>query len=152
MSNLLSGPRDAVAADLPGLLMLEAGFPGDRLSARQYRHHIGNPAARLRVMIDEARVVASSLCLFRRGSRRARLYSIVVDPALRGQGLGAALLADAEAGARARGCDRLRLEVRADNRAAIALYGKAGFEPFDRVPGYYQDGAEALRMEKRLAP
>ena len=151
MSNLLSSPRDAVAADLPGLLMLEAGFPGDRLSARQYRHHIGNPAARLRVMIDEARVVASSLCLFRRGSRLARLYSLVVDPALRGQGLGARLLSDAEAGALARGCDRLRLEVRADNRAAIALYLAAGFAPIGRVPGYYQDGAEALRMEKRLA-
>ena len=142
--------RDAAAADLPALLALEAGFPGDRLSPRQYRHHLGNPRARLRVLSLDGRAVGSSLCLFRRGSEVARLYSIVVDAAVRGRGLGAQLLADAEAGARARGATRLRLEVRTDNPAAIALYRHSGYRPIGRLPGYYEDRAEALRLERTL--
>jgi [ribosomal protein S18]-alanine N-acetyltransferase len=40
--------------------------------------------------------------------------------------------------------------VRYDNAAAIALYEKLGYRQFDRYPGYYADGAEALRFEKTL--
>lgn len=143
--------RDARPADLPGLLALEAGFPGDRLSSRQYRYHLGNPRARLRVLVVGGEVVGSSLTLFRAGSTRARLYSIAVDPAWRGRGLGTRLLADAEAGARARGCRYLRLEVRADNAAAITLYEEAGYRRIGRIARYYEDGAGAWRYERGLA-
>ena len=40
--------------------------------------------------------------------------------------------------------------VRADNRAALELYGKLGFVESGRLPGYYEDGAEALRMRLEL--
>lgn len=141
--------RDATLADLGDLLALEAAFPGDRLSERQYRHHLGNPGARLRVLIADG-VSGSSLTLFRRDSARARLYSLVVDPAQRGRGLGARLLADVEAGARARGCLWLGLEVRADNAPALTLYQRAGYRVEARRPGYYQDGQTALRLSKPL--
>ena len=45
---------------------------------------------------------------------------------------------------------RITLEARYDNAAAIALYEKLGFRHFGRYPGYYADGAEALRYEKKL--
>ena len=143
--------RDARPDDLPALLALEAQFPGDRLSARQFRHHLANPRATLRVLAERGALLGYALVLARAGSRRARLYSIAVDRAARGRGLGAVLLRDAERGARRRGHDRLALEVRTDNRAALALYEGAGYRRAAALPGYYDDGQDGLRFEKPLA-
>ncbi len=137
--------RDARPDDLPALLALEARFPGDRLSARQFRHHLGNPRARLRVAAAGGAVLAYHLLLLRRGSGLARLYSIAVDAAARGQGLGRRLLADAEAQARAAGCRGLRLEVRQDNDAANSLYRAAGYRQLAVLANYYDDGAPGWR-------
>lgn len=143
-------PRTARAADLPGLLALEARFPGDRLSARQFRHHLGNPRARLRVLPGDPDLQGYHLLLTRAGSRWARLYSLVVDPAARGRGLGRILLADAEAQARRAGCRGLRLEVRQDNVAANALYATAGYRRLAALPAYYQDGGDGWRLVREF--
>ena len=143
-------PRAAHAADLPGLLALEARFPGDRLSARQFRYHLGNPRARLRVLAEAGELRGYHLVLSRAGSRWARLYSLVVDPAVRGRGLGRVLLADAERQARALGCRGLRLEVRQDNAAANALYTSAGYRRLTALPGYYEDGGDGWRLASEL--
>ena len=78
--------RDARPADLPALLVLEAMFQGDRLSARQFRRHLGNPRARLRVAAADGRLLGYHLVFLRAGSPWARLYSIAVDPAAQGSG------------------------------------------------------------------
>lgn len=142
--------RPARITDLPALLALESRFPGDRLSPRQFRYHLDNPRARLRVLFQDRAVAGYALVMLRRGSRVARLYSIAVDPASRGAGLGARLLADAEGQARKAGAAALRLEVRVDNAAAIKLYQRRGYRHFACIPDYYQDGAEAWRYERVL--
>ena len=142
--------RSARADDLAALLALEALFPGDRLSPRQFRHHLASPTAQLRVAHDATGVAGYALLLLRRGSTVARLYSIVVDPRWRGRGIGALLLADAEQIAREAGATRLRLEVRADNATAIALYRQRGYGVIGQRAGYYEDGADALRFERVL--
>jgi hypothetical protein len=88
--------------------------------------------------------------LFRRGFDAARLYSLVVVPDARGRGVGAALLGASERGARERGCVSVRLEVREDNEAARRLYLRHGYEPVGRTDFFYRDGADAVRMRKRL--
>ena len=137
--------RLARDADLPALLALEAQFPGDRLSARQFRHHLGNPRAALRVLEADGLVAGYHLVLNRRLSHRAWLYSIAVAHHARGQGLGGRLLADAEAGAAAAGRRGMRLEVRQDNAAAIALYERAGYRRSAHLRRYYDDGGDGWR-------
>ena len=142
--------RDAALADLPALLALEALFPGDRLAPRQMRRHLIAHRHPFRVAADAEGLLGYSLVFQRAGSDRARLYSIVVAPRARGQGLGRRLLDDAQDQARARGCRRIGLEVRADNAPAIALYRAAGYRELAPRPGYYEDGMSALRFERRL--
>ena len=143
--------RPARAADLPGLLALEATFPGDRMSARQFRRHLASPRARWQVAEEGGRLLGYSLVLLRRGTARARLYSIAVDPAARGRGLGRRLLAASEQAAAAAGCTGMVLEVRQDNPAANALYQDRGYRRVAALPGYYEDGGDGWRYVRDFA-
>jgi ribosomal protein S18 acetylase RimI-like enzyme len=142
--------RDARLHDLPELLALEALFPGDRLSPRQMRHHLSVGRHVFRIVEDQTGLLGYALVFLRRGSRGARLYSLVVAPRARGRGLGALLLADAEDCVRQRGRSQLGLEVRADNTAAIALYRRAGYQELASRTGYYEDGETARRFWRQL--
>ncbi len=142
--------RDATLTDLDALLRLEQTFPGDRISRRNFRHLLSRANAEVAVAEEEGRVVGNAVALYRKGSERARLYSLVVAPEERGRGLGLALLQEVETRARARGCERVGLEVREDNAAAIRLYEQTGYELTGRITDYYDDHGVALRMEKRF--
>ncbi len=143
--------RRASPADAPAIIALEtSAFAGDRLSPRSLRRHISSSTATMVVATHNDALAGYALTFHRAGTRIARLYSIAVDPSHRGRGLSTQLLRDLETRARKRGCDRLRLEVRTDNAAAIHNYRRQGFETFATTPNYYEDGAAALRMEKTL--
>jgi ribosomal protein S18 acetylase RimI-like enzyme len=146
--------RPAGRADLDALLALEeTAFDSDRISRAQWRRHVGSATAT--VLVGEnasGRIDAAAVVFYRRGSRHARLYSLAVGAHARGAGLGSALLAAAEADARARGCASMRLEVRVDNRPAIALYEQRGYLRSARLPRFYEDDADAWRYTKALTP
>lgn len=55
------------------------------------------------------------------------IHDLAVLPGSRGAGVGGALLAAAEAHARATGCCKLTLEVQEDNSPARSLYARCGF-------------------------
>jgi [ribosomal protein S18]-alanine N-acetyltransferase len=44
----------------------------------------------------------------------------------------------------------VRLSVRVSNESAIRLYLKLGYNKFGYWPSYYQDGEDALVMQKPL--
>ena len=147
--------REASIEDLPSLLALEARcFTGDLLTRRQFRWLIqkGHAAVQLLEMpTAEGKVLAAYLLLlFHRGTALARIYSVAVDPAFRGQGLGEYLMQQAETLALEAGSTTLRLEVRTDNTAAIGLYERLGYRQFGHYTDYYEDHADALRFQKRL--
>ena len=151
--------RKGSLADLDRLVAIEnAAFEGDRLTRRSLRAHLTKPTVSLLVaeaeLADFNQVIGYVLIAFRKGSKKARLYSIASDPEHRlgtGRGLGKALLAACEQAALRRGAERIVLEVRADNARAIALYEARGYTKFASIADYYEDGAAALRYEKRLS-
>ena len=143
--------RPAQADDLGALVALEKRvFPTDRLDRRNFRHQIRSPTITLLVAARGGDLLGYATLMRRRGSRLAHLASIAAAES--GRGLGGRLLAAAEAEALRAGCDRMRLEVRADNRAAQRLYDRAGYRCFDTEEGYYEDGAAAHRYERQLTP
>jgi ribosomal protein S18 acetylase RimI-like enzyme len=144
--------REAVAGDVKGLAALETrAFTSDRLSARSLREFIGSPSAAVLVAEDGAEnLLGYAIVRFRRTTSVARLYSIAVAEGARGKGIGERLLRAAEHEARRRGSLFMRLEVKAGNAPAIALYERFGYREFGRLPDYYEDHAEAIRLEKRI--
>ncbi|WP_428381156.1 GNAT family N-acetyltransferase [Nevskia ramosa] len=146
------GIRRGSLADVEAVLALEALFPSDRMSRRSVRRFLSVPSAQLLIAEDtNADVVGNLVWLRRKGGHAARIYSVVVAPAARGQRWGERLVAAMETAAAASGCARATLEVRADNIAARALYAKLGYREVQTLPGYYDDGSDGLRLSKTLS-
>ncbi len=120
------------------------------MSARQFRRHLSSPSAAVLLAEGDDGLLGSVIVFFRRGSTRARLYSLATSVAARGRGIGKALLAAAERVARERGLRTLSLEVRRDNSAAVHLYEAHGYRRSAALENYYDDGAPAWRYEKPL--
>lgn len=143
--------RPASVSDIDRLVAIEnAAFATDRLSRRSFRQAVESPTTETLVAGREGTIAGYCMVLFRRGSGVARLYSIAVDQAFGGSGVGRALLDAAETAAFEKDRLLLRLEVREDNGHAIELYEKSGYHRIGREPDYYEDGAAALRYQKTL--
>lgn len=144
--------RRAGPADLDGLLELERHFPSDRMSRASMRRLLCSPTARIWVAETPApRTLAGALVLLTRArSSIARIYSVVVDPRVRGRGLGRRLIETAEHAARRQGLAAISLEVREDNAAARALYAGLGYQVQCAMAAYYEDGVGGLRLRKSL--
>lgn len=143
--------RPATPEDVAGLMEIEfRAFDQDRLSRRSFRHLLTKGHAVCLVAEEGGRLLGYALVLLRRTTAPARLYSLAVVPAASGRGLGARLLDAAARAAHHQGALFLRLEVRPDNAAAIALYQLHGYRHFGRYFDFYEDHADALRFEKRL--
>ncbi|WP_111413799.1 ribosomal protein S18-alanine N-acetyltransferase [Billgrantia lactosivorans] len=144
--------RQARPQDLAALYRLEqVAFSGDRFSRRQLWHLLNRAHAETLVADDEGRLMGYGTLLFRRGSRRARLYSFCVHPEARGSGLGRQLLEALERVAVNHDAEALGLEVRADNRVALGLYRRMGFRLERWLEDYYEDGCAGWQMSKPLA-
>lgn len=144
--------RVAQPADLDALVDLENRcFHADRMSRRSYAAALHNPRAILLVSGMSSSLLAAAALFFRSNSSAARLYTIAVAPEARGRGLGATLLRACEKAARKRGATALCLEVNVRNKSALALYRKSGYGIRERINRYYEDGSDALRLEKPLS-
>jgi ribosomal protein S18 acetylase RimI-like enzyme len=73
-----------------------------------------------------------AICFLGFSSFKARpllnVHDLAVAPKFRGRGIGLALLDAVAEHARAAGCCKVTLEVRADNAKALELYRRAGFQ------------------------
>lgn len=145
--------RTATLEDTDALISLEEQcFEEDRISRRQFRHLLKRANAAVLVEERDGRIVGDVVVLFSRATSVARLYSLAVAAQARGQGLATALIHAAEQAAWSKHRAYIRLEVRKDNRAAIALYEHLGYRRFGEWVDYYDDHADAWRYEKPLSP
>jgi len=141
--------RQAQLDDLDTLVTIEnACFDTDKLSRRRFRHWIGADNGLLHVACEGDVVVGYGLVLLLKGTRLARLYSLAVQPELRGKGIAKKLLAHLETVTAEAERLYLRLEVATTNTQAIVLYEHAGYRSFAEYSDYYEDHTNALRMQK----
>ncbi len=144
-----SAPRLATIDDVKSLVELEnLCFTSDRISARSFRHFITK--SRAEVWVVGTPVIAYGLVMFHRGTSLARIYSLAVAPQHRGEGLAKQLMVALESSALTHNALFIRLEVADDNHGALKLYRDLGYDPIRRLPQYYEDGHDGIRLEKRL--
>jgi ribosomal-protein-alanine acetyltransferase len=143
--------RHACKNDLPELEKIEKErFEGDRISRRQFSYYLKQYSAKLIVAEYEQKLVGYALLLLRKSSEDARLFSIASALQQGVRGAGTMLLREVLQISKDAKRKRLILEVRKDNTYAITFYRKAGFNEFGIYPHYYEDGEDAIRMEKLL--
>ena len=116
--------RQAVVDDYAAFVRLfpELGAPDPMPTLEQFSTRI---LPRAIVIEDEARTCGyASWQVY---GATAHVVQVVVDPAARGRGAGAALMRALRGRAVGEGCTRWYLNVKQDNASAIRLYERAGF-------------------------
>jgi ribosomal-protein-alanine N-acetyltransferase len=136
--------RRFVYADLPQVIAIERRAFPTPWSLAMFVLELSKPSGLCLVASRSQRIVGYTVCS--RYDTVWHVMNVAVDPDLRRQGIGRALLAelyvrvdDPEA--------QFTLEVRRSNRGAIELYEQDGFRTAGLRRRYYQDnGEDALIM------
>ncbi len=136
----------ATLRDLPSLRRIEqVSFPKDAWPLLDLIAVLTYPeVVRLKAVID-GRMVGFIAGDLRRSEGVGWIATIAVLPEYRRRGIGRALLRACEAQMKT---SRFRLCVRTDNFEAINMYEQEGYQRADIWRGYYNDGGDALIMEK----
>lgn len=134
--------RDARRTDVPAIVALLAddglGATSEKADRAMYlaafdglSEERGNTLvvgeAAGRVVATYQLTVISGLSL--RAARRAQIESVRVASDLRGRGIGALMIADAEKRARAAGCSMMQLTMNKNRKDAARFYERLGFTP-----------------------
>ncbi|MFV0430212.1 MAG: GNAT family N-acetyltransferase [Arachnia sp.] len=129
---------------LEQLAALETAFPtGQRWTRQLWADELTGGDRRVLVATDEFGSVVGA-ATFQLVAEVADLHRIVVAGQARRHGVAGRLLAEGIAWARREGAERVLLEVRADNTAALGLYRQAGFVELTTRADYYAPGVHAV--------
>lgn len=90
-------------------------------------------------VLEDASGMLQGYCVLSVAANEAHLLNLCIAPRAQGLGLGGYLLEKTIELGRWHRCERIFLEVRPSNAAALALYHRAGFNEIGRRPGYYPD-------------
>lgn len=143
----MSSPRirRAEPSDLDAVVRVDVRSFTRHWPASEFENHLADPRVSIWLAEDEARIVGYAHV--RVLLDEAELLNIAVDPSARRRGIAHTLLDHAQEAAREAGAERMFLEVRRDNEAALGLYRAAGWEQVGIRKRYYrEDGADAVIM------
>jgi len=142
--------RTAVPADVEAVTRLEDECLGvDAWSEGLVREGIHGALPTVVYLVAEIDQAVVGHAVVSTAGDIAELQRIAVGAAHRRSGVASALLAEVLEVAGRTEADRLLLEVREDNQAALSFYARSGFTEIDRRPRYFADGATAVVL--RLA-
>lgn len=140
--------RDLKKEDISRLVELEKICFSDPWTENDFESSFSLPFFEGVAIEEDGAVVAYALALvvFEDGD----IANVAVAPEYRKRGFGKLMMTALEEKALARGAERLFLEVRETNVSAIGLYTGRGFAPISVRKGYYNDGENAIVMQKNL--
>ena len=132
--------------DIEAVTALEDALFDDAWSPEMFWNELAQGDTRTYVVATEGDEVVGYAGLAEMPDE-AYVQTIAVAPAHQRRGLGARLLTHLLDDAKRRGSPRVGLEVRVDNKPAIAMYEAFGFQPIAVRKRYYQpSGVDALVM------
>ncbi len=99
--------------------------------AQDFRFALGKPNSD--ILIAERDGVVNGTVMVGHDGHRGWLYYLAVAPDDRKQGLGRALVREAENWLRARSVPKVQLMVRETNAEVAAFYDRVGYEPMPRI-------------------
>jgi ribosomal-protein-alanine N-acetyltransferase len=151
--------RNLAAQDLDDVLVLAAeSLEAPHWNRRDYEQILlaepSDPLLRCGLVADSGGKVAGfAVASWLRHEAVAEVEGLFVDLDYRRQGVGSALIAACMTWAAKAGASKVRLEVRASNTAAHALYRRHGFSPAGVRRAYYSSPVEdALVLQAPLLP
>ncbi len=125
--------RPATAADLGAVAEIERAVFSDPWPAAAFRSLL-TPFAWVAVHTDGT---LAGYVFAHHALDEGEILNLAVHPAHRRAGVGRALVERVFAALAGGGVARVYLEVRESNQAGRAFYGRLGFRPVGRRPGYY---------------
>ena len=149
-NNTVCAVRYATENDIAAVAQIEQRCFSDPWSENSFRLCLSENTD---FFLLEADGVVCGYAVFDRTlGNEGELHNIAVAPEIRGKGLSRLLMDALVDSAKRNGVERVMLEVRASNEAAIALYTKYGFEKVGLRPGYYRNPTEnAILMDLMLS-
>jgi ribosomal-protein-alanine N-acetyltransferase len=151
--------RNLAAQDLDDVLVLAAeSLEAPHWNRRDYEQILlaqpSDPLLRCGLVADsEGKVAGFAVASWLRHEAVAEVEGLFVELDCRRQGVGSALIAACMAWAVKAGASKVRLEVRASNTAAHALYRRHGFSTAGVRRAYYSAPVEdALVLQAPLLP
>jgi [ribosomal protein S18]-alanine N-acetyltransferase len=151
--------RNLAAQDLDDVLVLAAeSLEAPHWNRRDYEQILlaepSGPLLRCGLVADRGGKVAGfAVASWLRQEAVAEVEGLFVELDYRRQGVGSALIAACMTWAAQAGASKVRLEVRASNTAAHALYRRHGFSPAGVRRAYYSSPVEdALVLQAPLLP
>jgi ribosomal-protein-alanine N-acetyltransferase len=145
--------RPAAVGDVPAIARLEQECLGvDAWSQGLVHEGVAGSLPTVRYVVAQVAGEVVGHAVASMAGDIAELQRIAVAAGARRSGVASRLLAAVVEAARGTEADRLLLEVRADNRGALAFYDRHGMTEIGRRPRYYVDGATAVVMQLPLGP
>lgn len=141
--------RDMVAADLADVVAIERASFANPWTGALFLQELHVRFSRILLACDADGSVAGYLCRWVVADE-VHVLNVAVHPRCRTRGLGAALIREVLAEARALGAEAVTLEVRRSNEAGRRLYESFGFEQVGQRPNYYGRGEDALILRLAL--
>ena len=132
---------------LPRLMEIERGSFANPWSEADFCYLLADRDASCLGLLHRGELIGYALGYFAGGD--FHLANLAVDPVCRNRGWGGQLLLRILRLAAEQGASCCALEVRSANRAARALYCKAGFRIVGRRVAYYSDPPDAAVLMER---